>query len=254
MKVALVQSDLVWEDKMANLTHFEEVIRGITEKVDIIVLPEMFTTGFSMNVAQLAEPTVASTMLHLVSWAEHADAAICASFIAEEEGKYYNRLIWVQPDGEYCHYDKKHLFGLADEPKHYTAGTERLIIEWRGWRICPLICYDVRFPIWSRNNNAYDLLIYIANFPTRRIHAWNSLLIARAIENQSYTIGVNRVGTDGKGIDYSGESCVIDFEGNTIIRESADAAVLIAEMDIDQQSSFRRSLPFLRDQDAFVLK
>ena len=254
MKVALLQSDLVWENKMLNFLHFRNRISSMEEKVDLIVLPEMFTTGFTMNAGILAEPTVASTLLNMQEWAAYSDAAICGSFIAEERGRYFNRLLWVQPDGSYKYYDKKHLFGLADETKHYTAGKERLIVEWRGWRICPLICYDLRFPVWSRNNHSYDLLLYIANFPTRRVHAWNSLLVARAIENQSYTIGVNRIGTDGMGIEYPGESCVIDFEGKTLVRKADEEAILYAELDLSRQQIFRENFPFLKDQDMFSIQ
>ncbi len=253
MKVALVQSELIWENKMSNLMRFGRIIHNMEEKADLIVLPEMFTTGFTMRAGILAEPLVASTLLHMQEWAAFSGAAICGSFIAEERGYFYNRLLWVQPDGTHRHYDKKHLFGLADEPRHYTAGKKRLIVEWKGWRICPLICYDVRFPVWSRNDHSYDLLIYVANFPTRRIHAWNSLLVARAIENQSYTIGVNRIGTDGMDIDYPGESCVIDYEGNTIIRKANEDAVIFAELDLEKQQRFRNNFPFLNDQDAFSL-
>lgn len=254
MTATLIQSNLVWEDKTANLAHFDLLIKGIETPTDVIILPEMFTTGFSMRPSILAESMQETTWQQMKQWAQKKNAAICGSIIAEENGAYFNRLIWMQPDGQYFTYDKRHLFGLANENQYYKAGEEKLIIEWRGWRICPLICYDIRFPVWSRNVEDYDLLIYVANFPERRIKAWNCLLIARAIENQCFTIGVNRVGADGNGIMHSGDSCVIDFEGNTIFHKSeAQECVFSCHLDKGALHKFRQNLPFLEDKDKFNL-
>ncbi len=253
MTITLVQANLFWEDKAANLAHFDALIAAIDTPTDVIILPEMFTTGFSMQPELLAETTEGATLAQMRVWAAAKNAAICGSIIVEENGNYYNRLLWVQPDGHFFHYDKRHLFGLADETKHYKAGAEKLIVTWRGWRICPLICYDVRFPVWSRNVENYDLLIYIANFPTRRIHAWKTLLLARAIENQCFTIGVNRVGTDPMA-DYNGESCLVDYEGNLIFSKSDKEIVATFSLDLEAQQGFRQKLPFLKDQDTFLLE
>lgn len=255
MKVTLIQTELKWEDKIANLVHFNHLISQIDEVTDLIILPEMFTTGFSMRPQHLAEPTEGMAWQQMKQWAQEKNAAICGSIIAEEGGFYYNRLIWMQPDGQYFTYDKRHLFGLANENEHYQAGERKLIVEWKGWRICPLICYDVRFPVWSRNIENYDLLIYVANFPERRMKAWNSLLVARAIENQCFTIGLNRVGEDGNGIPHSGDSCVIDYEGALLFHQSnAEECVYTCELNKENLEQFRLNLPFLKDKDNFTIK
>lgn len=254
LRVTLLQADLAWENKTANLLRFNEKLATIGTSTDLIVLPEMFTTGFSMNAVQMAESTQSATLEHLHRWAAAADAVVTGSFIAEENGKYFNRLVWMRPDGTYQLYDKKHLFTYAEEHLTYTAGTEKLIVELQGWKICPLICYDLRFPVWSRNTEDYDLLIYVANFPARRAEAWKSLLIARAIENQVYTIGVNRVGTDGKDIYYSGDSSLIDFEGKTLYRASHIEDTFTAELSYAEQQSFRSRFAFLNDRDGFTIE
>jgi omega-amidase len=183
--------------------------------------------------------------------AKNADVVVTGSFIAIENGQYFNRLVWMQPDGNYSTYDKKHLFTLAKEDESYTAGTQRLMVEWKGWKICPLICYDLRFPAWSRNTEEYDLLIYIASWPTPRIDAWQTLLAARAIENQSFTIGVNRVGEDENKYQYSGASSVFDFTGKPRYRVFDQEAVFTAELNYEEQQAFRKKLNFLADQDVF---
>ena len=254
MKVTLVQTDLIWEDKVANLQHFDRIITALDTPTDIIILPEMFTTGFSMQTELLAETSDGATLAQMQVWARTKNAAICGSIIAIENGNYYNRLLWVQPDGQIFHYDKRHLFGLATETKYFTSGTTKLIVNWRGWSICPLICYDVRFPVWSRNVENYDLLIYIASFPRPRIHAWKTLLLARAIENQCFTIGVNRIGEDGTGLSYSGDSCLVDYEGNLLFSESDKEAIETFSLDLEKQQDFRQKLPFLKDQDIFSLQ
>jgi predicted amidohydrolase len=255
MKIALVQADLVWENKAANLAYFDAELRKITEKVDIIVLPEMFTTGFSMNAAAFAENTRendgknSETLTLMRTWATHLDALVIASFIVSENGHFYNRLFAVEPNGVFQKYDKRHLFGMGAEDKNYTAGSEKLILNWRGWRIMPLICYDLRFPVWSRNTMDYDILIYIANWPERRALHWQTLLRARAIENQAYTIGVNRIGFDGAGLWHSGDSALIDSAGDYIFEIKNGAATHIASLEKTNLEAIRTRLPFLKDRD-----
>ena len=184
--------------------------------------------------------------------AKEANAVVTGSFIAIENGQYYNRLVWMRPDGNFSIYDKKHLFTLAKEDESYTAGTERLIVELKGWKICPLICYDLRFPIWSRNSVGYDLLIYIASWPTPRINAWRTLLSSRAIENQSYTLGINRVGEDENQYEYSGASSVFDFTGKSLYCTFDQEDLFTAELNYEKQQAFRKKLNFLADQDRIV--
>lgn len=251
--VTTVQSSLHWEDKVQNLTMFDQKLQGLVGQTDLIILPEMFTTGFSMNAEGLAESMDGTTMQWLSQQAATTQAVITGSFIAMENGQYFNRLVWMQPDGNYQTYDKRHLFTLAGEQNHYSGGTERLIVEYKGWRICPLVCYDLRFPVWSRNTEHYDLLIYVANFPARRSHAWKSLLVARAIENQAYTIGLNRVGTDENGIYYSGDSVVLDYEGQMRYQISHTEDVFTTSLSYTDLQHFRSKLNFLPDQDRFEI-
>lgn len=253
IRITQLQADLIWEDKAANLRQFDEKILAIGTTSDLIVLPEMFTTGFSMNAAALAEGMDETAMAHLKKWAADAQAVITGSFIAVENGNFYNRLVWMQPDGQYQTYDKRHLFTLADEHLTYTAGTDKLITSLKGWKVCPLICYDLRFPVWSRNVESYDLLIYVANFPAKRAGAWKNLITARAIENQVYTIGVNRVGTDGKGHYYSGDSCLVDFEGRVLYRASHIEDSFTTELSYSGQQTFRQRFAFLDDRDDFSI-
>ncbi|MEM6964362.1 MAG: amidohydrolase [Bacteroidota bacterium] len=253
LRVTLVQSDIIWERIDENLSNFAQRITLLANQTDIIILPEMFTTGFSMNPASVAEKMNGKTMEWLAHQAKAAAAVVTGSFVAEENGAYFNRLVWMQPDGKYYSYDKKHLFTLAKENEYYQAGTERLVVEWKGWKICPLICYDLRFPVWSRNNVGYDLLIYIASWPTPRTNAWQTLLAGRAIENQAYTIGVNRVGEDNNKLNYSGASSVIDYSGKTIYSAVEQEAIFTATLDYEKQRHFRTKLNFLADQDAFQL-
>ena len=249
LAVTIIQSNLIWEKIEDNLEQFARQIQTVNGKTDLIVLPEMFSTGFSMNPKKVAETMEGKTMLWLKTQARITDAVVTGSFIATENGHFYNRLIWMQPDGEYFIYDKKHLFTLAKENEQYTAGTKRLIVEWKGWKICPLICYDLRFPEWARNTVDYDLLIYTASWPKPRIAAWQTLLAARAIENQSYTIGVNRVGEDANGLEYSGASSVVDYTGKTVFCAVDQEAVFTAQLELAKQQNFRRKLNFLADQD-----
>ena len=259
LRVTTVQADLIWENRLDNLQKFDTLLQGIERSAtDIIVLPEMFTTGFSMRPADLAEPMNDATLFWLKKKAWELDAAIVGSFICSENAHFYNRLVWMQPDGHFETYDKRHRFSFANEHAFYTEGARRLMVEWRGWRICPLICYDLRFPAWSRNAPAtfgeaeyYDVLIYVANWARARRVAWQSLLTARAIENQAYVVGVNRVGTDGNGIEHTGDTTVVDFAGETLFRrtntEGVDTTIFIRQKLYD----FRKKFGFLEDQDAF---
>ena len=217
MKIALIQSSLFWENPTANRNYFEEKINGITEKVDLIVLPEMFTTGFTMNPEAVAEAMEGETIIWLQSLAKAKNSAITGSLIIKENNNFYNRLVFVFPSGEIQYYDKKHLFTLAGEDKVYTSCNEKLIVDYLGWKICPLICYDLRFPVFARNVEDYDVLIYVANWPKPRINAWDILLQARSVENMCYTIGVNRVGLDSNNLEYVGHSQVVDYLGNYVL-------------------------------------
>lgn len=252
MKVAVIQSDLVWENPTANRKLFDEKINAITENVDLIVLPEMFTTGFTMNPVEVAESMQGETIHWLQSISKSKKAAIISSLIVKENSKYYNRLVFVLPSGEITHYDKKHLFSLAGEDKIYTPGTEKVIIEYKGFRICPLICYDLRFPVFSRNSEDYDLLLYVANWPKTRINAWDILLKARSVENMSYTVGVNRIGRDNNQLEYIGHSQVVDFLGMYLLEPQETEGVFYAILEIDKLHETRRKLGFLNDRDAFT--
>ncbi|MBP6041218.1 MAG: amidohydrolase [Flavobacterium sp.] len=253
MKVAVIQSPLVWEDPQLNRNYFEAKINTIVSEVDLIVLPEMFTTGFTMQAEAVAETMQGQTMLWLQSLAKARKCAITGSLIVTEDGKFYNRMVFVFPTGEVQQYDKRHLFTLAGENVVFTAGTEKIIIEYKGWKICPLICYDLRFPVFSRNTENYDLLIYVANWPKTRINAWDTLLKARAIENMSYTIGVNRLGVDGTNLEYVGHSQIVDYLGNSVLEPQKGEGVFIAELDKNRLLDTRKKLDFLKDQDQFQL-
>lgn len=254
LKITLLQESLHWENISANVALFTEKIRGL-DGTDLIILPEMFSTGFSMNREKLAEPAENSPTLEwMKEQAKATQAAITGSIIIKDEGNYYNRLYWVTPDGTTQQYDKKHLFNLAKEQEYYTSGTTRLIVEYKGWRIAPFICYDLRFPVWSRNTPLhYDLAIYIANWPAKRAHHWRSLLMARAIENQAYVAAANIVGVDGKGFEYLGDSSIIDPLGNLIVHQVQDAAVLTASLTKEYLRKTRQGFPFLEDQDLYQL-
>ena len=250
LRVTLIQSDLQWEDKATNLNRFSEKINSVSGRTHLIILPETFTTGFSMN-PTLAEKMDGPTMQWLTQQAASANAVVTGSFIAEEHGNYFNRLIWMQPDGEFFIYDKKHLFTLGKEGEYFTPGKNRLIVNLNGWKICPLICYDLRFPVWSRNTEDYDLLIYIASWPAPRAVHWKSLLVARAIENQVYTIGVNRIGNDGNNLSYTGDSSLMDFSGKTIYGIAETEDIFTATLEFEKQQEYRRRLNFLADRDDF---
>lgn len=251
-KVALVQANIYWENVQKNVEHLSELLKHITD-VDLIVLPEMFTTGFTSNTA-LAKINIKIALPWMIETARIKNSVLCGSIIIEENESFYNRLFWIEPNGNFSTYDKRHLFSLSDEPKYFTAGTKRLIVEYKGWKFCPLVCYDLRFPIWSRNQNNYDALIYVANWPQKRNYAWDTLLAARAIENQSYVIGVNRFGTDGNKLIYSGNSVVYDALGEKISQiPIQNEWIEIVELDFNSLQEIRSKFPFLNDRDSFSI-
>lgn len=253
MKVALFQMDIKWESAPQNLDKVEKWVSELDADIELVVLPEMFATGFSMQPEKVAQPMEGEIVTRLVSLAHRSDKAIVASVAIAEDGEYYNRLFFIRPDKEYHYYDKRHLFRMGGEDKKYASGTERLIIEYRGLRIMPLICYDLRFPVWSRNRNDYDLLIYVANWPGVRRYAWQTLLRARAIENQCYCIGVNRSGNDPKN-SYTGDSVVLDYLGQPIIECNPGQEEMIqVELSIEQLEEFRRGFPAALDSDRFEI-
>ncbi|CAH8284703.1 putative amidohydrolase [Mariniflexile fucanivorans] len=255
LNIALIQSDLVWENPKQNRKNFSEKIKSIAKAVDVIVLPEMFSTGFTMNVEAVAETMDGKTVTWMQKKALKTGAAIVGSLIILEKDKYYNRLLFVEPSGVITVYDKRHTFTLAGEDKVYAAGNEKVIISYKDWKICPLVCYDLRFPVWARNIEDYDVLLYVANWPKSRIIAWDALLKARSIENMCYTIGLNRVGLDDAQNEYSGNSAVYDVLGNAIThikpnREQVEIVVL----ERNHINYYRNKLKFLHDKDVFSLK
>jgi omega-amidase len=256
--VTIIQTHLHWEDKTANLRMLEEKISSIKEKTEVVVLPEMFSTGFSMKPEQLAETMDGETVQWMKRVAAEKRIILTGSIIIEEDRKYYNRLIWMLPNGQYGLYDKRHRFAFAGEDRHYTAGTKRLIASVKGWKINLQVCYDLRFPVWARQQSQpegaeYDILIYVANWPERRSHAWKTLLQARAIENQCYVIGVNRVGNDGNGIYHSGDSMIIDPLGETLYHKKDEEDVFTISLDKSHLQAVREKLPFLKDADGFMI-
>ncbi|WP_299672725.1 amidohydrolase [uncultured Tenacibaculum sp.] len=254
LSVAALQSDLVWENPTKNLENFTKKINHISDTVDLIVLPEMFTTGFSMNASNLAEKMDGISVQWMQKTAVAKNAAILGSIIIEENDAFFNRLLFVFPSGEIQYYDKKHTFTLAKEHETYTSGTQKLIVEYKGWKICPLICYDLRFPVWSRNVEDYDLLLYTASWPKKRINAWDALLKARAIENMSFTIGVNRIGLDGNDYEYVGHSAVYDCLGNCLSEENNELeSTITLKLQKNEQDTVREKLGFLKDRDKFSL-
>ena len=253
MKIALIQALLFWENPIQNRNYFEEKIISITENVDLIVLPEMFTSGFTMNPKAIAETMQGETVSWLQALAKAKNIAITGSLVIQENGNFYNRLVFVFPSGAIKTFDKKHLFTLAGEDKIYTSGTEKIIIEYKGFKICPLICYDLRFPVFARNTEDYDVLIYVANWPKPRINAWDALLKARAIENMCYTIGVNRIGEDPNQHHYPGHSQAIDFLGNYLIEPQETEGLFIVNLDKNALLESRQKFGFLNDRDAFKM-
>ena len=251
INIAVVQTTLYWENIEANLPHFEEKIEKISD-CDLVILPEMFSTGFSMKPEVFAQQSSKLTIPWLKKMSAQIDAAILGSFMHEENGKYYNALLFVQADGQMNWYFKRHLFTPGEESKHYTAGSERLVIDYKGWRICPLICYDLRFPVYSRNTENIDLMVYVANWPKPRNYAWQQLLKARAIENQVYVVACNRLGEDGNGVDHIGNSGIINYLGEEIGFGSDDKVFqfYLNKVSLDD---YRVQFPVLSDRDSFTL-
>ena len=263
LKISIVQSELLWEQAQHNRARLQEHINSI-EETDLILLPEMFASGFTMNTANVAEKMDGESVEWMREMAKEKDAVISGSLIITEDGKNYNRLIWMKPDGSYHTYDKRHLFRMAEENQYFSAGSDRLIVTLKEWKVCPLICYDLRFPVWSRNqhqtdrssyaNSTYDLLIYVANWPQARIKAWEKLLFARAIENQAFVAAVNRIGADDNGIDYSGNSMLVDPKGE-LVWKAPDHEELVQTIEINLQdlADFKRKFPVGMDGDEFKL-
>ncbi len=261
LNVAIVQATLYWEDSARNLAMFTEKVAGLDSDTDLIVLPEMFTTGFSMNARVAAEPMGGPALQWMQKTADERACVVCGSVAVEDNGSFYNRFFWVRPDGSFEHYDKYHLFTYAGENRDYIPGERKLIVELKGWKIMPLICYDLRFPVFSRNRFCesegfdYDVLLYVANWPASRSHAWRILLMARAIENQAYVIGVNRLGVDENEITYSGDSAVISPLGenlsNLLPNQEGVETVIMPRCQLD---SFRDSFRPWADWDKFSLE
>lgn len=261
LKFTLIQSELHWEDAEANLSTFEEKIWQIGGSTDVIVLPEMFTTGFTMAAPKMAEHMNMRTFKWMKNMADQTGALMLGSYIVTVHDRYYNRLLWMEPGGNFKTYDKRHLFRMANEHKIYSSGESLLVASWKGWRICPLICYDLRFPVWSRNRweatlkrPSYDVAVYVANWPTARVDAWDTLLKARAIENLSYVVGVNRVGQDGNGIEYNGHSAVISPKGEVIFSNEGVEAIRTLELNANSLSAFRDRFPAYLDADDFTIE
>ena len=253
LNVTIVQADLAWHDPDRNLERFSGMIAGVQE-TDLIVLPETFTTGFTMDAEAHAENMDGRGVAWMRETAKTAQASICGSLIIEDQGRFYNRFVCVSPEGATVHYDKRHLFRLAGEQHHYSPGKDFVTFEIAGWRICPMVCYDLRFPVWSRNRGRYDLLLYVANWPSPRHHAWETLLRARAIENQAYVAAVNRVGKDGNNIAYSGGSAIIDYVGGDLCNLHDRAGTASASLDPAMLGKFRDRFAFHLDADDFTLQ
>ena len=253
MNVALIQTDIIWENPSENRKNLEEKIKALNESIDLIVFPEMFTSGFTMHPNLVAKTMNGVTVLWLKNIAKTKNCAITGSLVIVENGNLYNRMVFVFPNGEIQHYDKKHLFTLAGEDKIYTSGKEKVIVNYKDFKICLQVCYDLRFPVFSRNTENYDLLIYVANWPKVRTNAWDILLKARAVENVSYVIGVNRIGTDNNNFEYIGHSQIIDELGNFILKPTENEGVFIADFDKNKMLETRNKLNFLDDRDYFDL-
>jgi predicted amidohydrolase len=253
LTVTVVQADLHWHNIPANLEMFSTIIDGLESGSDLIVLPEMFTTGFTMDAETYAESMDGPSVTWLASTAARRNATVCGSIIVHHDDRFLNRFIFMNPDGNYVTYDKRHLFRLAGEHEHYSAGDELITFKLNDWRVRPMICYDLRFPVWSRNTDSYDLLLYVANWPNRRHLAWETLLRGRAVENISYVVGVNRTGTDGNSLPYSGGSAIIDYTGATLIDLEDRRDTATVTLQLEPLRKFREKFPFHVDADKFNL-
>jgi omega-amidase len=255
MKLTLIQFDIIWENKLRNLEKLGELISAIPHGSDVIILPEMFSTGFSMNPADLEEKPQSVTFDWMRDIAAKINSGICGSYIVSVNKNFYNRWIFVSPDGEVWKYDKRHLFSIGGEESLFTRGEERIVFKFRGIRICPNVCYDLRFPVWSRNRNDYDLLINSSNWPESRRDVWTTLLKARSLENQCYVAGVNRIGTDGTGIKYCGDSVILGPKGEIIAEgRQNEESIVSGEISIDELSDFREKFPVMNDADKFSVE
>jgi omega-amidase len=253
LTITLVQTELVWESPEDNRSHFDHLLNtGLIS--DLVVLPEMFSTGFSMDSTSLAESMDGRTISWMRNKAAILGTTLCGSLIIEEGGQYFNRFLWVQADGITQHYDKRHLFRMSTENDHYTAGNEKFVVELQGFRICPQICYDLRFPVWSRNDSEVDLLLYVANWPQVRRDHWIALLKARAIENQCYVVGVNRIGTDGNGISYSGDSIALDYDGLPLLEMASGTDPATVTLDRNSLDEYRNQFPAYLDADKYTIE
>ncbi len=253
LRITLVQTNLFWEDRTRNIRHLASLLDELKPgSTDLVIFPEMFTSGFTMNATQVADTPYGIGVIFLKMVARELKTDACGSLVIKEGKSFYNRLVWVTKAGKVLHYDKRHLFRMAKEQNTYTAGSKKLVVRLKGWNICPMVCYDLRFPVWSRSDGTTDLMLYVANWPTKRRYAWSQLLIARAIENQCYVAGVNRVGKDGNDIPYAGDSVVLDFMGKKISqtkasRQSVETVTLSRKGLMD----YRKKFPVFRDADKF---
>ena len=254
MKISVIQPDIVWENKSRNFQNLYGLISPLFKNTDIVILPEMFNTGFSMNPGQFTESPESETFEWMKSTARNGNFGVCGSFMVKEKGRFFNRWIFVTPQEEMWYYDKRHLFSMGEEDKYFSAGKSKLVFTFRGVRISPYICYDIRFPVWNRNNNDYDLAVYSANWPEARINVWNTLLQARAIENQCFVAGSNRTGTDGNGIKYCGYSAIIGPRGEVIASAEINSECSVsAELSMTDLSEFRKKFPVTDDADNFTI-
>jgi omega-amidase len=255
LEVTGIQFPIIWEDKNANLEQLDSLINDVSDSTDILILPEMFTTGFSMNPVPYSETMEGTTVNWMKNIAKKMDSAVCGSIMIQEKNIYRNRFLWVLPGGEIDYYDKAHPFCLNQEGKYFEAGKNRKVFEYKAWRIFPNICYDLRFPIWNRNDMNYDLYINVANWPSIRSFAWKQFLSARALENQAYTIGINRIGTDVFGVEFSGDSRIVSFDGTSVIEAiPGNTQILHAILSKEKLDNYRKKYPFLADRDLFELK
>lgn len=260
LRVSVMQAPLEWADKEKNLKYFSRELESFQEETDLLILPEMFATGFVTESQQIAEPMNGVVMQWMTAQAKKLSCVVTGSIAIIEDDKIYNRLVWMRPDGSYETTDKRHLFRMANEHHHYTAGDNPLIVELKGWKIRPLVCYDLRFPVWSKNRlidgvHEYDLVYYVANWPTSRIYMWDKLLEARAIENQAYCIGVNRIGEDGRGFPHNGHSVVIDPKGHTILPTPENQPFVgTAVLNYDELAAYRKSFAVGLDWDQFSIE
>ena len=249
----LIQTATRWHDAAANRVHFDGLFNSVPAKADVLVLPEMFNSGFTMAADEVAETMTGSTVQWMQEAARSLQKVVCGSMAIRDNESVFNRFLWVMPDGGMTHYDKRHCFRMADEHLHYASGDERIVIEYRGWRICPIVCYDLRFPVWCRNRNDYDTLLCVANWPLARRAAWNTLLRARAIENQCYSVAVNIVGTDGNGVEYGGGSAAYAPDGAVMLERFDDAVLATVTLDAAPLERLREDFPVWQDADRFRL-